>query len=111
MPYVRYSTRGTVEGSIKHEAKQSALLVSRSYPGAVYIFCIYSGQTKLKGARVVTNYVSQIWNGKIYMSHPYYIMIKFDSLYAMYLVLLTHKILHKASKNSNPIQFALCYTY
>ena len=35
-------------------------------PGAVYI----SGQTKLKGARVVTNYVSQIWNGKIYMSIP-----------------------------------------
>ena len=38
----------------------------------VYIFCIYSGQTidSSKGARVVKNYVSQIWNEKIYISIP-----------------------------------------
>ena len=33
--YARYSTRGTVEEPIKHEAKPSALLVSRPYPSAV----------------------------------------------------------------------------
>ena len=32
--YVRYSMRGMVKGLIRHEAKQSALLVSRPYPSA-----------------------------------------------------------------------------
>ena len=32
---MRYSTRGAVEGLIKHMAKPSALLVSRPYPSAV----------------------------------------------------------------------------
>ena len=42
-------------------------IVFEIVPGC-YIFIMYLFRSK--GARVVTNYVSQIWNGKIYMSIP-----------------------------------------
>ena len=92
MPYVRYSMRGTVEGSIKHEAKSCALLFSRSYSGALYVFCIYSGQKEVGSYKLC---ITDLEWKDIYV-HSCYIMINFDSLYAKYLVLLTHKTFHKA---------------